>query len=462
MFVIRGIRELAMEQVPMNSNSGGSATRRDFLAAAAVVAGAGVLASSASAARRRQTTPDPAPKAKSRASLKDGDTLKIGVLGLGGPNGCAMGLGHCLAIADFARKNKENVQITAVCDLNQLHLEHGRSEIEKAQPGVQVATYAKAKDLLARDDLHGIVIATPEHWHSLNGIDAILAGKDVYLEKPMCLNLPDALALYNVAKANPDIIVQIGTQQTQLPKYVEARKMIQSGLIGTPTFSQTSYCRNSKKGEWHYKVNPAWKPGENLDWDTWCGPLGKMAWDPKVYYQWRRYRKTSTGIIGDLLVHVMTPLMMALDQGWPTRVVATGAHLVDKDMENHDNINIAVQFETGHQMMVAGSTCNEAGLEVMIRGHKGNIYLGSRHCEFRPERIYTEEIDAKKVECPDIGNDQDAHRLAWLKSIRTRTPHESNVELGMKVMVVVDLATRSIWEGGAFEFDPGTMTARKV
>jgi predicted dehydrogenase len=248
---------------------------------------------------------------------------------------------------------------------------------------------------------------------------------------------------------------------TRMPKFHEARKLIKAGAIGTPTFSQTSYCRNSKHGEWHYTINPQWQPGVNLDWERWCGPLGSMPWDPKVYYQWRRYPQTSTGIIGDLLVHVMTPLMLAIDQGWPVRVSATGGHLVDKDMKNPDNINIIAQFETGHQMMVAGSTCNEAGLETMIRGHEANIYLNSRHCVVRPERIFAEDADEKTVECPDIGNDQDVHRLEWLKSLRTREQPLSSVELGMKVMVIVDLATRSIWEGGSFRFDPKTFAVAR-
>ena len=76
--------------------------------------------------------------------------------------------------------------------------------------------------------------------------------------------------------------------------------------------------------------------GVNLDWDAWCGPMGKRNWDPKVFARWRRYRDYSTGIIGDLLVHEITPMLMAIEQGWPTRVVATGSHLVDKEMENFD------------------------------------------------------------------------------------------------------------------------------
>ncbi len=448
-----------------SSASSFNTSRRRFLATTAGVAAAGALAAGISApapaALRREEQP-PAPKAKPRTPAKDGEALRIGIIGLGGPNGCAMGLGHALALARFAKNSTEKVEIAAVCDLNTIHLEYGKSQIDKAQPGVKLDTYTKSADLLNRADLHGVIAAVPEHWHGQMGIQTILAGKDLYLEKPMTLNLADALALHKVDQANPDLIVQVGTQQTQFQKYHEARKLIKAGAIGTPTFSQTSYCRNSKDGEWHYGINPEWKPGVNLDWETWCGPLGNMPWDPKVYYQWRRYRKTSTGIIGDLLVHVMTPMLLALDQGWPVRVVATGGHLCDKAMENHDNIHIAAQFETGHQMIVAGSTCNERGLEVMIRGHKGNIFLGDRHCDLRPERIFNEEIDAQKIECPDIGDDQDAHRLAWLKAIRSREKPMSNVELGLKVMVIVDLATRSMWEGGAFTFDPKTMTSSKA
>ncbi len=443
-----------------HDDQGDVQSRRGFLAGTAAALGAATFLGRVAAG---QPAPQPAPEPKFEAvppPPPDARTLRIGVIGLGGPGGCSMGLGHAQALCDLANAGREKVEIVAICDLNKLHLEHGVRELAKKQKP-PVKAFEKHEDLLALKDLDGVVAAVPEHWHAQIGIDVIKAGRDLYLEKPMCLNLGDALALYEVARSNPKVIAQVGTQMTRVPKYHAARKMIKDGVIGVPTFSQTSYCRNSKDGEWHYTINPAWKPGENLDWDRWCGPLGKLPWDPKVYYQWRRYRKTSTGIIGDLLVHVVTPMMLALDQGWPVRVSATGAHHCDKAMENHDSINIVAQFETGHQMIIAGSTCNEAGLETLIRGHKGNIYLGGRHCEMRPERTFAEELDPVKVECPDIGNDQDVHRLGWMHSIRTRERPESSVELGLKVMVIVDLATRSLWEGGAFRFDPGTMKASR-
>ena len=154
--------------------------------------------------------------------------------------------------------------------------------------------------------------------------------------------------------------------------------------------------------------------------------------------------------------------MMALDQGWPTRVVATGGHYVDKAMENHDQVNLQIQFEKGHTLIVAGSTCNEMGLETMIRGHKGTIYLNGGNCKMVPQRIFADDVEPEEVICESIGNDQDALRRNWLDCIRTRRQPDSNVDLGTKVIVAVDLATRSMWEGKAFEFDPSSMTATSI
>ena len=440
-------------------------SRREFLlttAAAASVAGlAGALSGCANGASgsRGSSTPSGALRsAVARTPVAEGETIRMGVIGTGG-----MGTGHCDAFMALNKAGRENVQVVAVSDVCQSKMENAAKKCREGQPGVQVDMYADYRELLKRSDLHGVLIASPEHWHEQHGTDALLAGKDTYLEKPMTLKLDEALRLRKVVMANPDLRFQVGTQMTNLPKFHEARKVIKAGTIGKPVFSQTSYCRNSKTGEWnYYQLDPNWQPGVNLDWDAWCGPMGKQPWDPLVYARWRRYRKYSTGIIGDLLVHVLTPMLVALDPGWPVRVVASGGHYVDTTMENHDSVNINVEFDSGHTMIIAGSTCNEVGLETLIRGHLGNIYLGGRNCVVRPERIMAEEMDEQTIECADIGNDQDMHRLKWLKCIRTREQPDSDIEQGTKVMVIVGLATRSLWEGSAFGFDPATMTARKL
>ncbi|HVS08313.1 MAG TPA: Gfo/Idh/MocA family oxidoreductase [Planctomycetota bacterium] len=423
-------------------------SRRDVIAGAAAVAG---LITAACASDRSIASLGPLGRGQPHKPIAPHETIRIGVIGTGG-----MGTGHCEAIAGLAKAGKEKVQIAAVSDVCKPRLEAARKLCAEKQ-AIAVDGYRSYHDLLSRDDLHGVLIASPEHWHAQMAIDAMQAGKDVYVEKPMTLRMDDALRLRRVAMAS-DKVLQVGTQFLTHRKYHEARKLIEADEIGQPTMIQTSYCRNSKEGEWLYGIDPEVEPGEMLDWEGWCGPLGPQRWDTEVYHRWRRYRSYSTGIIGDLLVHVMTPLVFALDCGWPVRVLATGAHYADPAMENHDQVNLTVQFERPCTLLVAGSTCNELGLETLIRGHRANLYLGSKDCVLKPERVFAEEIDEKKVECPSL-SDQDEHRLDWLACMRTRAKPLGDVDLAARIMVIVDLATRSIWEGRAMTFDPLALRA---
>jgi predicted dehydrogenase len=433
-------------------------SRRDFLRKSAAAAAGAALVPRTAAAEVSFDDPRPAPQAAPRAPLAAGDPVRIAVIGTGG-----MGTAHCEAFVRMARNGRENVLLDAICDVCEPRLEAAARRIAAAQ-GPEALSYTDYRAVLARPDLHGVLIAAPEHWHARMAEDAIKAGKDVYLEKPMTLNLKDALRLQTVAHANPQVVLQVGTQYVVTPSYQIAKRLIAEGAIGKPVWSQTSYCRNSKVGEWtYYEIDPRWEPGINLDWRAWCGPLGDAPWDPEVYARWRRYRKYSTGIIGDLLVHHMAPMIMAIEPGWPIRVVATGGHYVDKKMQNHDQVNITIEFEREHTMVVAGSTCNELGLERVIRGHKANLFVGGRTTVLRPERIYAEEIEEREIPAPQgQGNDQDNLRLNWLSCIRSREKAASDVDLGTKVMVIVDLATRSLWGGAAFEYDPVQKKARKV
>tara|TARA_R110000782_G_scaffold259836_1_gene350599 strand:+ start:6718 stop:8067 length:1350 start_codon:yes stop_codon:yes gene_type:complete len=434
-------------------------SRRQFLGATALAGAAAVLGASGSAANAR-------PAARLVPTVRPGrvrapganDTIRMAVIGTGG-----MGTGHAHAFMNFASRGEENVQIVALADVCDERRANCLKACNEKQPGVDVQSTRDYKEVLAREDIHGVLIASPEHWHAQHAIDALAAGKDVYCEKPMTLELDEAMETRKAVLAHPDQIFQIGTQMIMLPKWGAAREAIKAGKIGPAVWSQTSYCRNSTSGEWnYYGINPDWKPGVNLDWEAWCGRLGKREWDPKVFARWRRYRDFSTGIIGDLLVHVMTPLIYALDSGWPTRVIASGAHIVDHDMENHDQVNLTIQYPNGHTMIVAGSTANEVGLETMIRGHKANMYLNGRHVDIRPERIYVDDVDREEITCEDIGNDQDQLRLNWLACMRSRQPAQSNIDLASKVMVAVALASKSMWDGHAYSFDPETLKSARI
>lgn len=430
-------------------------SRRAFLraAGAAAVAGAGACALPPNLNARRLTygpvLPPPPPPGPD-------EPIRMGVIGTGG-----MGTGHCDSFISLHNAGRERVHVVALADVCKPRLENAHRLCMEKQPEVgSVWAYRDYRGLLARPDVHAVLIASPEHWHAQMAVDAIRAGKDVYCEKPMTLRLPDALELRQVVR-DSERVFTVGTQHIQQRRYHVAREQVRSGVLGTVVSSQTSYCRNSKDGEWnYYQIDPQVVPGENLDWEAWCGPGGWIPFDTLVYHRWRRYRDWSTGIVGDLLVHMMTPLFWTLDLGWPRRVTAAGEHFVDMAMENHDQVNMTVEFDDPkHVMIVAGSTCNERGLPTNIRGHKATLDLGGGHCRLSPERIFADEVDEKDIACPDEDNDQDLMRLDWLRCIRTRERPMGHIELASRVMVAVDLATRSMWEGHAFEFDPERLRA---
>jgi predicted dehydrogenase len=428
------------------------ASRRQFLATSALFAGAAAALSAGCQSLGGAPAAGPV-KAGKRTPVKDGEPIRIGIIGVGG-----MGGGHCDSLINTTPSGRENVQVVAIADVARGKLEGWVSRAAEVQRS-QVDGYRDYRELLARKDIHGVLIASPEHQHAPMALAAIAAGKDVYCEKPFTFTLEEAFAVRKSVEES-DLVFQVGTQHTMIPKYVEAKKLIAAGAIGKPTLTQTSYCRNSEKGEWLYDIDPKLVPGEELDWDAWLGPLAPAPFDTEVYHRWRRYRKYSAGIIGDLLVHQITPLMMSLDVGWPVLVHGAGGHYVHKDMDNQDQVFLTVQFEKEHTLVVAGSTCNELGLETIIRGHKANLFLGADNLVLRPERTFAEQVDEQTIVCAPMGDDQQELRLNWLSCMRTREPVRSPVSLASQVMVIVDLGVRSLWDGKAYVFDPKTMRAR--
>ena len=346
---------------------------------------------------------------------------------------------------------QDGVQVTHVCDADQKRLAAAAGAVD----GRQITAVKDMRRILDDKNVDGVIVATPDHWHAPASILACEAGKHVYVEKPMTYNLPDAVRLMDAAKAS-DRIVQVGTQYVTDPKYHKAYELIKAGRIGKPVSSETGYCRNSKTGEWnYYGIEKDIVPGPNLDWSAWCGPLGPQEWDPLVYHRWRRYSKFSTGIVGDLLVHQMTPLLWAIDAGWPKRVVATGVHNIDLAMDNFDQVNLTIEFDSGHTHVCWGSTCNATSPAPLVRGYKANLQLSGNNCNVVPEQIWAEDIDREKHKF-QRGSSHDELRINLLQRSRDRKPPLSPIELGYKIMIIVDLAARSMWEGKAFGYDPET------
>ncbi|NLC56617.1 MAG: Gfo/Idh/MocA family oxidoreductase [Armatimonadetes bacterium] len=435
-------------------------TRRDFLKTAGA-ATAGVLMTDWARSRSFAIA---APRV-----IGANDRIGFGVIGCGG-----MGMQHIRSLMGHAEQS--NIRITAVCDIYE-----PRKEAAKALTGATL--YHEYQKLIADPAVDAVLIATPEHWHAQMALDAMEAGKDVYLEKPMTRYLDEATKVLEMAKKSGRIL-QVGSQLCSHAKWRRAKELIRE--IGKPLWSQTSYCRNTPEGEWNYPIEDAKVgPGGNLDWQAFLGPAKKVPYDPQRFFRWRKYWDYSSGIAGDLYPHRIYPLMIVLGAELPVRVASTGGLYIQKmrepnstggcyqpedwtkelpaglipDRDVPDTVHMLADFPSGHTLLVAGCTANEQGLPTMVRGHRASMFVSHENNEIiiRPERPYAEELEEirERVEGADGIND---HEINFIECMRTRKEPTCGPDLAYAGMVTVALAEISFRENKMARFDPQKKT----
>lgn len=209
------------------------------------------------------------------------------------------------------------VELVAVADVYQ-----GRLDRSKEIWGTQLFTTRDYREVLARPDVDAVIIATPDHWHARMAIDAMRAGKDVYLEKPMVQDVEEGPRVIEAAKTT-NRILQIGSQRVSSIIYAKARELFKSGAIGELNFVEAWWHRNSAMGAWQYSI-PADATPETVDWDRFLGDAPKRPFEPIRLFRWRNYQDYGTGIPGDLFVHLFSGIHYVLDSFGPTRIMASG------------------------------------------------------------------------------------------------------------------------------------------
>src|SRR5262249_44619123 len=156
-------------------------------------------------------------------------------------------------------------------------------------------------------DIDAVWVTTSDQWHAPIAIDALNAGKHVYVEKPMCKTLEEAFKLYDTVKATKKQL-QVGSQGCSDPKWHAAGKIVKEGKIGKVVMAQGSYCRNGKDGEWNYyhideDAGPQATGDGYINWEVFRRGQGPAEWDPDRYFRWRKYWAYGSGIVGDLFPH---------------------------------------------------------------------------------------------------------------------------------------------------------------
>jgi len=418
--------------------------RRTFLKKTAMAAAA------ASTAGLLKTTIYGQNQAPSAGVIGANNRIAVGYVGVGG-----QGMAHVRSQKTHAAEN--NIVQAAVCDVYQKRLDAAREYIAVTDGNA----FRDHRKLLERKDIDAIVVATVDNWHADVAIDAMNAGKHVYGEKPLARYLEEGFRIHDTVKKTGKVF-ELGSQFCADPMYHKAAAWIKEGKLGPLVWAQGSYCRNNpKNSEWTYPVDPEASEG-NLDWKRWVGKAPQIPFNAEHYFSWHKYYAYNSGILGNLLPHKFLPLMLATgNPEFPRRVACLGTRKVSTDREITDTTHLLAEFPSGLTFVVAGSTVNEQGLPDTIRGRKATIYLSSTQnkLELKPERIFSEEIDAESFADPQPVADLARLEKNWFDCIRTGAAPLATIDLAIRAHAVLCLAEMAERLSMTLMFDPQT---RKV
>ncbi len=432
-------------------------TRREFIRNAALTATVSVAASQIAKSSVYSLAP--------AKVLGANDKIIIGHVGVG-----MQGTTHVRLLHDNATDGlKNNTDQVAVCDLYVRRRKEAAAILNINDSGI----FADHRKLLENKDIDAVWVTTSDQWHADVALDAMEAGKHVYIEKPMCKTVEQAYKLYDTAKKTKRV-VQVGVQGTSTPIYHNCADLIKNGQYGTRVMGQASYCRNSKEGEWNiYPIDPGTGPqatGDNyVDWNTFRRGTKPVEWVPDRFFRWRKWWDYGTGLVGDLLPHRLYPMMIALNipqddfQGFPTRVASCGGLYVQKynaqgkvDRHVPDFVDVITDFEGGPSLMLMTTCINEEGWTDMVRMNKATLTLGGDTIMVKPERVWADQIDGTEVSSPSEDR-IDVHERNFLDAIRGVVPEPNcNINLALRGQIILSLAVLSYRNNAEMNFDPKT------
>ncbi|MDQ6760118.1 MAG: Gfo/Idh/MocA family oxidoreductase [Acidobacteriota bacterium] len=362
------------------------------------------------------------------------DTLQLGVIGPGERG--RLDMGHFMA--------DPKVHVAALCDIY-------AEQIDKAkQKAVDARTFTDHRKLLEMKDIDAVLIATPDHWHARIAIDALNAGKDVYVEKPLTRTIDEGPRIVKAARIN-NRVCQVGMQQRSGKHYLQAkREYLDTGRLGKVTLARTWWHGNGyhlRKAPASFQTQPS-----NLDWAHFLGPVKWRDWDPQQYYNWRAYLDFGGGQVTDLFTHWIDVVHMFLGQDIPKSAVAAGGVYAYKDGRTApDTINVLLEYPvdltaTFEATLVPGIK----GEAVELCGTEGRLLIDRGHFEFHPPGRGAEPTIVK-AEPHDLTLD---HVNNFLECVRTRKRPNADVLIGHRSAQASHLGNIAYVEKRRIDFDP--------
>ncbi len=360
------------------------------------------------------------------------------------------------------KANPDDMEVAGLCDIDSATLARVHEAHDKKPVAVK-----DFRELLSRQDIDAVVLATPDHWHAYQTVEACKAGKDVYVEKPMCTTVYEGRVMVDAARKYKRV-VQVGTHRRSAPHYRELAEKGADNLVGFVTMVRTFRLSNMMPGGIG-RCKPTVVP-ENLDWDLWVGPRPTQEYQENIApYKFRWWEAYSTQV-GNWGVHYLDAARWILHEEAPESVCAMGGKFaVDDDRTIPDTMICVFQFKSGRLLtFTQGEACGNPMMatdanyrplgEFEMRGVNGTMYISDQNTRIYPERggQFGEpgpRMNAVEFPGTKLGETERLHALNFLNCIRTReTPH-ADVEIGHKSVIFSHLANISYAVKERLEWD---------
>ncbi len=355
--------------------------------------------------------------------------IRIGVIGTGGR---ARGLMSLL-------KRLPGNEMVAVCDVYEPRV------LQAAEiTGPAAAKMADYRRILDDPTIDAVVIGTPDHWHKTITLDAVSAGKDVYVEKPVSHSIAEGAEMVSAVEASKQI-VQTGTQQRSWDHWVLGKQIIDSGRLGQITFVQTYWYQHATAGNY-----PA-VAMDKLDWKRWLGPAPDQPFRPERFFQWRHFWDFGGGCVTDLMTHWIDVVHWYMDVDAPLSAVVTGRNYNIKQWEAPDTVNVSLEFPKNFMAAYLGtyvSRVDDGGLE--FRGDRGTLKIDrARLAFYRDDAAYAPGTNTPEPETfvRSSGDGTLTHLQNWLDCIRSRKTPNAHIRVGHQAARTSHIANAALRQG---------------
>jgi predicted dehydrogenase len=371
------------------------------------------------------------------AEFADDKPKRVGLIGCGWYGKCDL----------FRLIQVAPVEVVSLCDVDKAMLAEAADLVATRQASrKKPRTYGDYRRMLAEKDLDLVLVGTPDHWHALPMIAACEAGADVYVQKPISVDIVEGRAMVAAARKGQRV-VQVGTQRRSTPHLVEARdRIIREGRLGKVGLVEV-YCYYPMRAR---ENPPDTTPPASLDYEMWTGPAPLRPYNTLVHpRRWRSFMEYGNGIMGDMCIHMLDMVRWMLSLGWPRRIGSAGGILVEKGSKANIADTQTATFDFGDLTVVwqhrtwGDPPDPKYPWAATLYGDKGtlkasvNSYDFTPHGEGRPiHRDVTFELD----KYPEDRTEKDlekhvapanrAHMRDFLRAVASRGKPVADIEEG--------------------------------